>query len=115
MTRPRDLPVERRRCDPRCRKRRWRCDQAGCPRRSFTESLPAIPPRARPTVRLRESTGASDAAVATSTPPNFEEPRWHAPVAPFGKESEWAKAVSRVFLRANRLGDDFQCRGLPPE
>ncbi|WP_370353281.1 ISL3 family transposase [Catenulispora sp. EB89] len=58
-TRPRDLPVGGRRCDLRWRKRRWRRDQVDCARQSFTESLPAIPARARLTVRLRESAGAA--------------------------------------------------------
>jgi len=56
---PRDLPVAGRHCELRLHKRRWRCDQTDCPRRSFTESLPAIAARARLTVRLRESVGAA--------------------------------------------------------
>ncbi|MFG6193280.1 transposase family protein [Nonomuraea sp. JJY05] len=31
-TRPRDLPVAGRRCELRWRKRRWYCDEPGCPR-----------------------------------------------------------------------------------
>ena len=60
-TRPRDLPVAGRVCRLRWRKRRWYCDAAGCPRRTFTESVAAVPPRARLTTRLR---GAAGAAVA---------------------------------------------------
>ena len=33
-------------------KRRWRCRERGCPRRSFTESLPAVPAWAMATTRL---------------------------------------------------------------
>jgi transposase len=35
-------------------KRRWECRVASCPRGTFTESLPAVPPRCRVTSRLRD-------------------------------------------------------------
>lgn len=35
-------------------KRRWRCDSSDCPRATFTESVPQIPPGARLTERVRE-------------------------------------------------------------
>ena len=38
-------------------KRRWECRVASCPRKTFTESLPAIPPRCRMTERLRDHAG----------------------------------------------------------
>jgi transposase len=38
-------------------KRRWECRAAWCPRKTFTESLPAIPPRCRVTERLRDHAG----------------------------------------------------------
>lgn len=40
-------------------KRRWRCAQPDCPRSSFTESVPQIPPGRRVTGRLREAAGAA--------------------------------------------------------
>ena len=40
-------------------KRRWRCEQAECRRKSFTEAVPAVPPRKRLTQRLRASAGAA--------------------------------------------------------
>ncbi|MFI7425287.1 transposase family protein [Nonomuraea sp. NPDC049684] len=55
-TRPRDLPVAGRRCV--LRKRRWCCDQASCPRQTFTEEVPQIPARSRLTVGLRQATGS---------------------------------------------------------
>lgn len=58
-TRPRDLPVGGRRCALRWRKRRWCCDQASCPRQTFTEQVPQIPARSRLTRRLRQATGAA--------------------------------------------------------
>jgi transposase len=55
--RPRDLPVAGRRTGLIWIKRRWRCLNPQCERTTFTESLPAIPPRSRLTVRLRTSVG----------------------------------------------------------
>lgn len=56
--RPRDLPVAGRRTELIWNKRRWRCREAVCPRKTFTEALPQIPPRARLTCRLRECSAA---------------------------------------------------------
>ena len=39
-------------------KSRWKCEDPGCERRTFTESLPQVPPRCRVTRRLRELLGA---------------------------------------------------------
>jgi zinc-finger of transposase IS204/IS1001/IS1096/IS1165 len=55
QTRPRDLPVAGRRTELTWTKRRWKCRTPDCPRRTFTESLPQIPPRSRLTCRLRQS------------------------------------------------------------
>jgi transposase len=59
VTRPRDLPVGGRRPRLVWTKRRWRCDEPGCRRRSFTESVPAVPPRKRLTARLRAAAGVA--------------------------------------------------------
>ncbi|GIJ29004.1 hypothetical protein Vqi01_41660 [Micromonospora qiuiae] len=59
LTRPRDLPVAGRTIRLRWRKRRWHCDQPGCPRATFTEQVPQVPARARITVRLRQAAGAA--------------------------------------------------------
>ena len=40
-------------------KQRWRCDQASCPRRSFTEVVSSVGPRKRLTTRLRAAAGAA--------------------------------------------------------
>ena len=60
-TRPRDVPYGDAAVRLVWHKRRWRCREPGCPRGSFTESLPAIPARARLTVRLRREVGAAAA------------------------------------------------------
>ena len=58
VTRPRDVPYGQAPLRLVWHKRRWRCMEAACPRGSFTESLPAVPPRARVTTRLRTECGA---------------------------------------------------------
>jgi transposase len=35
-------------------KHRWKCDEPGCDRKTFTERVPQVPPRCRLTARLRE-------------------------------------------------------------
>jgi transposase len=55
VTRPRDLPVGGRRTRLRWCKRRWRCDEAGCGRASFTEAVLAVAARKRLTGRLRSA------------------------------------------------------------
>ena len=37
---------------------RWKCDEPGCARKTFTEWVPQVPPRCRLTRRLREQAGA---------------------------------------------------------
>ena len=60
-TRPRDVPYGDRPVRLVWHKRRWRCRERKCPRGSFTESLLAIPARARLTARLRREVGAGAA------------------------------------------------------
>ena len=52
-TTPRDVCLGDRQVRLRWRKKRWTCGNPGCPRGTFTESLPAVRPRARLTARLR--------------------------------------------------------------
>lgn len=59
VTRPRDLQVGGRRPQLVWTKRRWHCDEAACPRRSFTEVVAAVPSRKRLTTRLRASAAAA--------------------------------------------------------
>ena len=58
LARPRDV----RRAGDQVRawwvKRRWKCDEPGCARKTFTEWVPQVPPRCRLTRRLREQAGA---------------------------------------------------------
>jgi transposase len=74
LTRPRDL---RRGLDEVvvawC-KRRWKCGNEECGRATFTESLPAVPPRCRLTSRLR---GLLAAEVAERGCTVADAGRWH--------------------------------------
>lgn len=58
-THPRDLPQGGRGVRLLWHKKRWRCDNADCVKRSFTESVPVLPGRARLTGRLRAHAGAA--------------------------------------------------------
>ena len=54
-TAPRDLPYGERAISLVWHKRRWRCVEATCARKSFTETIAEIPSRARTTGRLRRA------------------------------------------------------------
>ena len=56
-SRPRDVPYAEAGVRLVWHKRRWRCREAACSRRSFTESIPQLPPRARVTARLKQACG----------------------------------------------------------
>jgi hypothetical protein len=57
VTAPRDLPIGDRKIRPRWRKTRFTRGNDGCPAETLTGGLPAVPPRARLTARLRSRTG----------------------------------------------------------
>jgi transposase len=69
-TRPRDLAYGEEPLAVRWHKRQYRCQEAACPRKAFTESIAEIPPRARLTGRLcrqaarQAASGRSVSAVA---------------------------------------------------
>ncbi len=53
ITRPRDIKIGPDRPRIVWRKRKWLCTNMFCKRKRFTESVPAVPPRARVTVRAK--------------------------------------------------------------
>jgi transposase len=57
ITTPRDVYIADRQILLRWHKRRWICSNQDCERKTFTESLPAVPARARLTTRLRTRLG----------------------------------------------------------
>jgi transposase len=95
-TRPRDLPQGRTRMELVWRKRRWYCREPWCGRKSFTESMPAVPAGARITTRLREHAGGLvvDGLCAT--------------VAAAGRMTgvSWPTAMDAVRAAAERVLDE---------
>jgi transposase len=61
-TRPRDLPYGEERLQVRWHKRQYRCQEAACSRKAFTESVPEAPRRARLTGRLCRKAAAEVAS-----------------------------------------------------
>ena len=113
MTRPRDLPVGGRRPQLVWVKRRWRCDEPGCPRRSFTEAVPAVPPRKRLTSRLRAAAGAAvaDAGRTVVQAARDHDMSWPVVAAAF---TDHARAVLPAQPEPVRvLGIDETRRGRP--
>lgn len=54
-TRPKDLPYGEAALELRWHKRRWRCRESLCRRKTFTETIPEVPSGARTTGRLRRA------------------------------------------------------------
>jgi transposase len=82
-TRPRDLPYGEEPLAVRWRKRQYRCREAECPRKAFTESITEIPARARLTGRLcrqlagQVASGRSVSAVAVQYQVSWPVTRRH--------------------------------------
>ena len=113
MTRPLDV---RRAGDPvdlRWVKRRWKCAAEACGRKTFTEWVPAVPPRCRITGRLREQAG-SEVADRGITP---AEAARHAGISwPSAHEAFTAAAdplLDQPVALVAHLGIDEHRRGRP--
>ncbi|GAA3690605.1 hypothetical protein GCM10022267_91270 [Lentzea roselyniae] len=63
LTEPRDLPFGGDRIRLVWHKSWWRCRTLECPKRTFTETVPPVPARARLTTRLRQAAGTAVATV----------------------------------------------------
>jgi transposase len=94
-------------------KSRWKCDEPGCGRKTFTERVPQVPPRCRLTARLREQAG-TEVAGRGITP---SEAARHAGISwPVAHEA-FAAAADPVLDQAcapvAHLGIDEHRRGRP--
>jgi transposase len=113
LTRPRDLRRGLDEADVCWLKLRWKCEEAACPRKTFTERLPQIPPRCRLTGRLRELLGAEVAARGI-TP--AEAGRWHQVSWPVSHQAFIGQAEPRLaapLAPVTCLGIDEHRRGRP--
>lgn len=111
QTRPRDLPVAGRRTWLTWTKRRWQCRNLDCPRRTFTEALPQIPPRSRLTSRLR---GAAGTAVADGGRTVLQSARDHEiswPIAQAAFAAAAETALPKTVPAVSHLGIDETRRG----
>ncbi len=113
LTRPRDL---RRGLDQVLvcwLKRRWKCVRGECPRKTFTEALPQVPPRCRLTTRLRELAGAEVAGRGCTV---AEAARWQGmswPVAHAAFAGQADPVLARPPAPVVHLGIDEHRRGRP--
>jgi transposase len=113
LTRPRDL---RRGLDAVTvcwAKRRWKCQEPGCPRKTFTEAVPQVPPRCRLTGRLRELAGADVAGRGCTV---AEAARWHGiswPVAHQAFAGQADPVLAQLPGPVAHLGIDEHRRGRP--
>jgi transposase len=80
-------------------KRRWKCQGKRCRRKTFTESVPQVPPRCQVTGRLREQAGA-EVAGRGITP---AEAARHAGVSWPVAHSAFAEMADPVLERPHRL------------
>ncbi|MGL5824725.1 MAG: transposase, partial [Nocardioides sp.] len=112
-TRPRDLPYGDSLVRLVWRKTRWRCRERACPRGSFTESLPAVPARARLTTRLRAECGAVIATRFSCVLAGAQHYRVSWPVAHAACVAHVEPALAAPLPPVAVLGIDETRRGKP--
>jgi transposase len=113
LTRPRDV---RRAGDPvglRWVKRRWKCPEEGCDRKTFTERLPQVPPRCRITARLREQAGreVEERGITPAEAARHAGVSW--PVAHDAFAAAAAPVLDQPAAPVAHLGIDEHRRGRP--
>jgi transposase len=113
LTRPRDLRQGLDEVSVAWCKRRWKCASQECSRVTFTESLPAVPPRCRLTGRLRGLLGAEVAGRGCTV---AEAGRWQHvswPVAHQAFIDQADPVLARPPGPVAHLGIDEHRRGRP--
>jgi len=112
-TRPRDLPYGDDPVRLVWHKRRWRCRERLCDRASFTESLPAVPARARLTTRLRSACGAGIAGgfSCVAAAAAYHQVSW--PIAHAAFVAHVSDVLAQPLPPVEVLGIDETRRGRP--
>src|SRR5215213_6654251 len=113
LTHPRDIPYGRAPVRLVWHKRRWRCRERACPRQSFTESVPAVPARARLTARLKGECGAGIAERFSCVLAGARHYRVSWPVAHRSYVAHVEGALAAPLPPVSVLGIDETRRGKP--
>ena len=113
LTRPRDLRWGRDQVTVTWLKRRWKCGSGQCERGTFTEALPAVPPRCRLTRRLRELTGAevAERGCTVAEAARWQHVSWPVAHAAFAGQADPVLAAPMGLVA--HLGIDEHRRGRP--
>jgi transposase len=113
LTRPRDLRRGLDEVAVAWCKRRWKCAGQGCARKTFTESLPGIPPRRRLTSRLRELLGAevAERGCTVAEAGRWQQVSWPVTHQAFIDQADPVLAQSPALVA--HLGIDEHRRGRP--
>jgi transposase len=112
-TRPRDVRACGQAADFFLVKRRMACTGADCPRKTFTESVPQVPPRCTITRRLLEHAGAevADRGITPSEAARDAGISWPSAHGAFTKAAD--QALSEEPAPVAHLGIDEHRRGRP--
>ena len=113
LTRPRDVRQGLNEVSVAWCKRRWKCGDERCTRRTFTESLTAVPPRCRLTTRLRQLLGAEIAArgVTPAEAGRWQHVSWPVAHAAFADAAD--PVLGQPPAVVAHLGIDEHRRGRP--
>ena len=113
LTRPRDLRRGLDEVSVAWCKRRWKCANQECARVTFTESLPAVPPRCRLTSRLRGLLGAevAERGCTVAEAGRWQHVSWPVTHAAFADHADPVLAQAPALVA--HLGIDEHRRGRP--
>ena len=113
LTRPRDLRRGADEVTVAWLKRRWKCGNGGCGRKTFTESLPGVPARCRLTERLRALAGAeiTDRGCTVAEAARWQRMSWPVAHQAFARQAD--PVLGRPPSPVAHLGIDEHRRGRP--
>ena len=113
LTQPRDLRRGLDQVRVTWCKRRWKCAEPGCERKTFTESLPAVPPRCRLTGRLRGLLGAevAERGCTVAEAGRWQHVSWPVTHAAFAARAD--PLLEQPPALISHLGIDEHRRGRP--